>query len=167
MNYAVHDFDIMADVLGHPLPEEVTATALHCLGRPFEDLAIVACRYPGGAMGYTQVSWLTPKKVREFWLVGERRSAAIDTMNLELEVYDAGITPQYDDFGTFRLITRQGEVRRPPVEKAEPLRLELAHFIECARTHKEPVASGEVGLNAVRVAEAALESARKKRTVRL
>lgn len=166
-NYAVHDFDIMADLLASPLPEEVTAITHHVLGRPFEDLALVTLRFPGDVMGYCQVSWLPPKKIRDIWLVGEDRSALINTMDMEVEVYDAGIIPNYDDFGTFRLITRQGDLHHPHVERTEPLRQELGHFLECARTGREPVTSGEVGLNALRMADAALTSARDGRTVRL
>jgi predicted dehydrogenase len=106
-----------------------------------------------------------PKKIREFWLVGEKRSASIDTMNFEVEIFDAGIVPVYNDFGTFRLITKEGDSHKPSVKKQEPLKEQLIHFINCIENDLEPINSGEVGLRATKMAEAALLSAKLKKTV--
>jgi len=39
-----------------------------------------------------------------------------------------------------------------PIDKAEPLKVELESFIECVRTGKRPIVSGEEGLEALKVA---------------
>jgi predicted dehydrogenase len=38
------------------------------------------------------------------------------------------------------------------VEKDEPLKLEIAAFVECARQGKRPIVSGQEGAEAVRIA---------------
>jgi predicted dehydrogenase len=38
------------------------------------------------------------------------------------------------------------------VEKDEPLKLELAAFVDCVRTGRRPLVSGEEGLRALRLA---------------
>ena len=44
-------------------------------------------------------------------------------------------------------------VREPvPIEKAEPLKLELQSFVECVREHHAPVVSGEAARRALDVA---------------
>lgn len=167
-NYAVHDFDIMSFILGDCYPEEVTAITAHSLRRQqFEDVAVVAARFKDDVLGYSQVSWLPPMKGREFLVVGEKKSASIDTMNFKMDVFDCGITPNYDSFGDFRLITRQGAMATITFEKQEPLGLELKHFLECVRTGKTPVANGEVGVRILKILEACMKSEKQKCTVKL
>jgi predicted dehydrogenase len=51
------------------------------------------------------------------------------------------------DFGGKRI------VREPvPIEKEEPLKLELQHFVQCIRAHQTPVVSGESAKRALDVA---------------
>jgi len=167
LNYAVHDLDIMCDVLGKEYPVELTATTAHPLKREYEDLAIISAKFDDGTLGYCQVSWLIPKKIREFWLIGEKKSAHIDPINLELEIFEAGIVPKYEDFGTFKLITKESKSHKPKIEKKEPLKEEIKHFIDCVENKKKPIICGGVGLRTIKMAEAALLSAKEKRTVKL
>lgn len=164
LNYATHDLDIMCDVLGQE-PKEVTAVVTNSLGRDFEDHAIVIVKFSDGAVGYSQVGWLTPKKLREFWVVGEKRSAYIDPINCELEIFESGIVPEYTDFGTFRLITKEGGSYKPIFDKKEPLKEELKHFIDCIKTGKEPINNGEVGAQAVKLANLALCSSKERQSI--
>jgi UDP-N-acetylglucosamine 3-dehydrogenase len=167
INYAVHDLDIMCDVLNKKYPKEITAITTHPLNREYEDLAIVSARFEDGTLGYCQVSWLIPKKIREFWLIGEHKSAHIDPISFDLEIFDAGIIPQYEDFGGFKLITKEGPSNKPEIDKKEPLGEEIKHFIECIKENKKPVISGEVGLRTIKMVEAALISAKEKKTIYL
>jgi len=167
LNYAVHDFDIMCDILGEEYPTEISAVTTKCLGREFEDLAIIAAKFKNGTIGHTQVSWLIPRKIRDFWLVGEKKSASINTMDFEIEIFDAGIIPQYQDFGTFKLITKEGDSYKPFIKKNEPLKAEILHFIDCIKNNKELINSAEVGLRAVKMSEAALESAKQCKAIKL
>lgn len=165
-NYAVHDLDIMCDFLGRDFPDEISAVVTRSLGRKYEDLAVISARF-GDVFAYSQVSWLSPVKVRDFWIVGEKKSAFVDTMKLELSIYDSGVKPSYDSFGAFQLITRSGSVSKPEFRKWEPLKMELSHFLDCIKTGETPIASGEVGLRAVKMAEAALKSSEGGRGVSL
>lgn len=163
-NYAIHDLDIMCDVLDQE-PKEITAVVTNSLGREFEDHAIVLVKFSDGAVGYSQVGWLTPKKLREFWIVGEKRSACIDPVNFEVEIFESGIVPEYNDFGTFRLITKEGMSYKPEFDKTEPLKEELKHFIDCINLGKEPINNGKIGAQAVKLASLALVSSKEKRSI--
>lgn len=167
LNYAVHDLDIMCDILNEKYPKEITAITTHPLKREYEDLAIVSARFGNGTLGYCQVSWLIPKKIREFWLIGEKRSAHVDPINFELEIFEAGIVPKYEDFGAFKLITKEGQSSKPKLEKKEPLKEEIKHFIHCVENKERPIIDGEVGLRTIKMAEAAIKSAKEKRTIGL
>ncbi len=164
-NYATHDLDIMCDVLNEKMPEGITAMATHSLGRKYEDLGIIVAKFKNGIVGYSQVSWLPPKKIRDFWVIGEKVSAFVDTMNFELNIYHSGIVPQYDDFGAFQLITKSGDVETIKTDRVEPLKSELEHFIGCIESGEKPLNDGEVGLNAIKMIEAALISSQSNKTV--
>jgi len=167
LDYAVHDLDIMCDVLGEQYPLEITATKAHQLKRKHEDSAIISTRFGSGTLGYCQVSWLTPKKIREFWLIGEKKSAHIGPINSELEIFESGIKPKYGDSETFEPITKKGLSYKPKIDKKEPLKEELRHFIDCVENEKKPIIGGKVGIRTIKMAEAALLSAKKGRTVKL
>ena len=40
----------------------------------------------------------------------------------------------------------------PKIEKDEPLRIELKHFLECVKQGKEPLITGEDGLKTLEIA---------------
>ena len=166
-NYAVHDFDIMCDFLGQKYPVEMNAITTNSLGRKFEDFALASNRFSGGVLAYTQISWLCPSKIRDFWIVGEKKSAYVDTMKFELSIYDTGVVQKYNTFGDFQLITREGGVYKPPIEKYEPLKMELSHFIDCQEKNRKPISNGDVGLRTVKMAEAALLSAKLGKTLKI
>ncbi|MEM2963199.1 MAG: Gfo/Idh/MocA family oxidoreductase [Candidatus Anstonellales archaeon] len=164
-NYAVHDFDIMCNLFSSRFPDEVSTIMTHPLGRQnFEDFAIVSAVF-GESFAYSQVSWLTPIKMREIIVVGEKRSAVLDPLKFEVEVFEQGIYPEYDSFGKYRLIKHEGKKLTFKVDAKEPLRLELEHFLECAKTNSEPITNGQLGADIVKICEAAIEAGKRKKSI--
>lgn len=164
-DFAVHDFDLASFILGE-LPIKITAT-----GKPVitdnEDLAFVTLEFPSGALCHVIVSWLTPNKIREVWLIGEKKSAIFDDVAQDFSIYDKGIIPEYDSYGNFKFLTREGDMVKPRLPKSEPLSDELRSFLDCVKTRKTPLADGKAGLNAVKMVTAALESLRDEKAVEL
>ena len=60
---------------------------------------------------------------------------------------------------TLRIFDKEW-VRDAKIEKEEPLKLELAHFIDCIKHDKEPLISGQDGKHVLEVALTAGESSR-------
>ena len=87
-------------------------------------------------------------------MVGSRRMATFDDMELErkLTVYDKGFDQDAQGYGEY--ITRSGDIWHPRVENAEPLRVECGHFVDCVREGATPRSDGASGLRVVRVLEA-------------
>jgi predicted dehydrogenase len=79
--------------------------------------------------------------------------ATFDDMDLErkVTVYDKGFDQPAGSYGEY--ITRAGDIYSPRISNAEPLRLEVSHFVECVREGRTPVSDGESGLRVVRVLE--------------
>ena len=164
-DFAIHEFDTFSYLLGKN-PLDMTATGVKCPAEhEFEDAAFITMNYPEGVLGHIQVSWLTPVKVRELIAVGTKRTARINLVSNEIELFNCGIVPQYDAFGKFKLIKHEGGVTVKKVSEEEPLKLEIKHFLECVEKRKLPETDGRCGTNAVFLAEKALDSFKNKKTV--
>jgi predicted dehydrogenase len=128
-----------------------------------EDAVFAQLWYPDGIMVNLHVSWLSPRKVRDITIVGEKGMLTFDDMNLSepLRLYDKQVTDQrspgfIDTFASFRTSIREGDILIPRVTTNEPLRAECEHFLECVATGSRPLSDGWSGAAAVRVL-AALE----------
>jgi len=165
-DFAIHDIDAFCFLLDQPYPSEVMAAMGAFLGREYDDVAFITMRFHPNVVAHAHASWLSPRKIRDLLIVGSQRSAYGDFLTQELEVFNTGVVPEYDSFGTFKLITVEGETRKPWIPKEEPLKNELRHFLQCVRTRQRPISDGEVGLRSVELIEKVYESAKAGKAVR-
>jgi predicted dehydrogenase len=123
-----------------------------------EDVVFCFLRFPSGLAAHLHLSWLDPHKERRFTVVGSRRMATFDDMDLErkVTVYDKGFDEAVGSYGEY--ITRSGDIWSPRVPAVEPLRVECEHFVACVRDGRTPRSDGESGLRVVRVLEALQQS---------
>jgi predicted dehydrogenase len=140
--------------LGGELPLEVSARGESYVRDGVEDVVFAHLGFAGGLAAHVHVSWLDPRKERRLTVVGSRRMATFDDMEAErtLTVYDKGFDPDAALDGGY--VARSGEQRSPAISRREPLRIELEHFLECAREGVEPRTGGREGLGVVRVLDA-------------
>jgi predicted dehydrogenase len=111
------------------------------------------------------VSWLSPRKVRDITVVGDRGMLTFDDMNLmePLRFYDKVVTdartPGFvDTFASFRTSVREGDIVIPRVGAVEPLKAECDHFLDCIRNGTRPISDGRSGADAVRTLAAIQKS---------
>src|SRR3954453_3284411 len=116
-----------------------------------EDVVFALLRFNSGLLAHMHLSWLDPHKERRCTVVGSKRMATFDDMEIErkLTVYDKGFDEKYSSYGEY--IARSGDIYSPRVSNEEPLRMECLHFIECIREGTEPRTGAESGLRVVRV----------------
>jgi predicted dehydrogenase len=143
--------------MGSEFPKSVLAAQSKSYAQDTEETAIIFMDF-GRAKGYAFESWLMAPygKKRDLTVVGRERTAWVDYLAPhELHMLDKriavedGLPVGIEDDGR-RVI---------PVEDEQPLKEELRHFIACVESREVPLTDGTVGLRAVRMAEAALESA--------
>lgn len=151
-----HDFSILCYWLGE-LPVSVTALGRDCLGSGQPDVAFVTLEYASGVIAHAELSWLAPGKLRRTTIVGSRRMIVYDDTSTEpVRIFDAGVTVHAPEtFGEFRLMYRTGQIVSPPVPLQEPLRLELEDFVGAIVRGLPPRSGARLGLDVVRIAEAA------------
>jgi len=76
-----------------------------------------------------------------------------------VRIYDRGLElKQPENFGEYRMTYRSGDMVAPRIEPEEPLSLELEDFAHAIRTGEEPRSHARLGLEIVRVLEAAQQS---------
>jgi predicted dehydrogenase len=151
-----HDVSVVL-YLADEEPYEVEARGESYMRSGIEDVVFGFMRFPSGLAAHLHLSWLDPQKERRFTVVGSRRMATFDDMELErkVTVYDKGFDEDASSYGEH--ITRSGDIWSPRVGNREPLRLECEHFVDCVREGRTPRSDGEAGLQVVRVLEALQE----------
>ena len=161
---APHDISILLHLLDER-PISVSCQGSSHVTRGIEDVTMMSLTFAKNRCAFIHNSWLDPKKVRQMTVVGSKRMIVYDdTEPLEkLKVYDARVEvpPHYDTFAEFTYSYHYGDVYVPYIKQDEPLKLECQHFLECIRGKCAPIAGGRLGLEVVRILEAAAESLRQ------
>jgi predicted dehydrogenase len=147
-----HDVSVVLRLAGEE-PSECSAVGESYMRPGVEDVVFCYLRFPSGLAAHLHLSWLDPHKERRFTVVGSRKMATFDDMEVErkLTVYDKGFDEDFSSYGEY--IARSGDVWSPRVPNDEPLRIECAHFVERVRDGGRPRSDGESGLRVVRVLE--------------
>ncbi len=147
-----HDVSVVLYLAGEE-PTEVTAHGESYVRPGVQDVVFCFLRFPSGLVAHLHLSWLDPHKERRFTVVGSRRMATFDDMELErkLTIYDKGFDEDARSYGEY--ITRSGDIFSPQVPNLEPLRVECEHFVACARTGQTPLSDGADGVRVVSVLE--------------
>ncbi len=158
---APHDISILVDVLGQ-VPTTVSAVGSACLNPKVHDVAYVTLGFPSGVSAHIRLSWLDPMKTRKLTVVGSEKMIVYDDVALseKVKVYDHRVDamPRTDSFGEFQFDYHHGDVVSPNINFQEPLKLEVAEFVECVLKGRKPKTDGASGVRVVKVIEAAQES---------
>ncbi len=147
-----HDVSVVLALIGEE-PVECEAHGSSYVREGIEDVVFCYLRFGSGAVAHLHLSWLDPHKERRITVVGSKRMATFDDMQIEgkLTVYDKGFDEDTRSWGEY--IARSGDIYFPRIPSLEPLRLECEHFIECVRTGQTPRSDGHSGLRVVGVLE--------------
>lgn len=156
---APHDFSILLYWL-REAPTHVTALSRGCIIPGTPDVAFVNLEYGSGVIAHAELAWLAPSKLRRTTVVGSRKMIVYDDTSIEpVRVFDSGVTLRDPGtFGEYRLSYRTGDIVSPRVDVSEPLSLELDDFCRAVRTGALPRASADLGVDVVRMIDAAERS---------
>ena len=156
---APHDFSILLYWLGET-PTHVTTLSRGCIIPGTPDVAFINLEYASGVIAHAELAWLAPSKLRRTTVVGSNKMVVYDdTSNEPVRVFDSGVTLRDPgSFGEYRLSYRTGDIVSPRVDVAEPLSRELDDFCRAIRTGSQPRSSAQLGLEVVRMIEAAERS---------
>jgi len=147
-----HDVSVALALIGEE-PDQISAHGEAYMNLGVEDVVFGYLRFPSGVATHLHLSWLDPHKQRRITVVGSKRMATFDDMNIEgkLTVYDKGFDENYESYGEY--LTRSGDITMPQISNEEPLRIECRHFIDCIVDGSTPRTDAASGLRTVRVLE--------------
>jgi predicted dehydrogenase len=158
-----HDISIF-DFLLDDLPEEVSCLGSCKLDSKNEDTTYSTFKYKGGILAHAHASWLNPRKVRQITVIGSKKMALWDDLNLDhpITIYDSsiGLDQSYysDSFASHRLSYNRGNVVLPSIPTNEPLLEEIRHFINVIKGKVMNRSSGTYGTEVVKTLQVADQS---------
>lgn len=166
IDLATHDLNIMEYLTNSQIKSLFAETERRIHAR-YEDLVSGVMRFRNGVIGVLDINWLTPTKIRELAIVGERGMFLVNYLSQDLYFYENNLASGNWE----RLVAiggvREGQVVKYQVKRVEPLKAELQSFVEAVENNTPPVISGAEGLRAVFLAHKLIESGREHRLIEL
>ena len=154
-SFAPHDISMILALIGQE-PETVTALGHNYLHKAIADVTTTHMTFATGQAAHIHVSWLHPFKEQRLVVVGGKGMAVFDDRldwAEKVQVYPHGIT-----WRDGMPHPEKADSVPVPLDKAEPLRLECEHFLECIAAARTPRTDGEEGLRVLKVLDAAQRS---------
>ncbi len=145
---AIHDIDILRFLFEED-PSTVYAKVGRLKHKQFEDYAHIMLTFKEEKTAFIEANWLTPQKVRRLIVTGSKAILSLDYITQKVT------------------IEKFGETIIPSHQWKEPLKLELQDFVNSILNNSEPLVTGEDGLKALIIAEAAYRSSEKERAVKI
>jgi len=153
-SFAPHDISALLMLLEDE-PIRVTSFGGDYLTAGIYDTTMTSLEFQNGVKGHIFVSWLHPFKEQKLVVVGSRGMAVFDDVSQE-KLFFYPHTIAWKD-GRIP-VAQKADHQVIPFDRAEPLKEELRHFIECINGRKRPRTDGEEGLRVLKVLEAAEQS---------
>jgi predicted dehydrogenase len=165
IDLAPHDIDLMRFLTGME-PIRVFCETERRIHTESEDLLLGLLRFPDGVTGALEINWLTPTKVREVIVLGERGMFRVDDLTQDLYFYENAEVGQniWPAMQTLKGVS-EGSMTRFAVQRYEPLKAELQAFVSALESGAPIPISGEDGLAALRLALALVESGRSHQVI--
>jgi predicted dehydrogenase len=136
LDIMIHDIDIILGLVNSPL-ERIDAVGINVLTH-FEDIANARLTFKNGCVANLTASRVSDETMRKIRIFQENTYISLDYKNAEACVYRKA----------FLKITKENL----PIEKEQPLQKELQAFIDCVNGHIQPLVSGAVAREALKVA---------------
>lgn len=163
IDLATHDLDILRWIVGTEVVriQAETAQQIHTA---HEDLLVGLLRFEDGEIGLLNINWLTPTKIRELSVTGERGMFVADYLRQTLTFHEnTAADAHWESFGQLQGVV-EGNTTSIRIEGGEPLVAELAAFAAAVRDGTPPIVSGEDGLAALRLARAVVAAGERGAT---
>jgi predicted dehydrogenase len=160
LDLMIHDLDIVLSLVASPV-REVRAVGLPVLSNKV-DIANVRVEFENGCVANFTASRVSTERVRKLRFFQPHQYLSLDFARQDLLMIDVTAAAGMDP-GQLAAIAQQAQMAgqhpsaglsltKVPVEPGEPLRLEIASFLNAVRTRTTPVISGEDGRAALALA---------------
>jgi UDP-N-acetylglucosamine 3-dehydrogenase len=157
IDLATHDVDIMRFLSGSDVNRVFAETARQ-IHTEHEDLVSGLLRFTDGSIGVLDINWLTPTKIRELMITGERGMFHVNYLTQDLYFYENNyVKSDWDTISNISGVS-EGDMIRLRIDKAEPLKVELDRFIRAVRGEEVEIMPGADGLAALEIVHKIVEA---------
>jgi predicted dehydrogenase len=136
MDLMIHDIDIILGLVKAPV-KDIHAVGINVMTDK-EDIANVRLEFANGCVCNVTASRVSTEVSRKIRIFNKSGYISLDYAKQEANMF------WKDETGIHQ--------RNLPIEKEEPLKKELEHFIDCVRDNKQPIVSGREGKDALKLA---------------
>ena len=165
LDLMIHDLDVVLAFVKSPVTS-VDAVGIPVLSKS-EDIANARLRFANGCVANLTVSRVSPERMRKIRVFSGGAMTSYISLDYRAQegfIYRIAEDGEQESSLFKKLIAARHStivsefggkriVREPvPIAKEEPLKLELQHFVECVRSQREPVVSGESAKRALDLA---------------
>jgi len=164
LDLMIHDIGIVLALVKSPIAR-IDSIGINVLSRT-EDIANARIQFENGCVANLSASRMSLKKAREIRIFQDNAYLSLDFMN------QSGHLVRKSDIIAYGLKMKVGLVKagdtssvpvhQIPIEKGEPLALELAHFVESVARSRQPKVGAALGRSALEVAIAITDQIRRK-----
>ncbi len=147
---AVHDLDVMR-YLADSEAQSIFSVCGALKRNNLEDHASVLIEFDNGITGVSEVSWITPMKVRQITLSCTEAFVMIDYTNQEIDVYKS----IFGDINFHNLSNIEMEIKKESIkiDREEPLKIEIIDFLSAITKSRSPLVTVLDGVAVVDMAE--------------
>jgi predicted dehydrogenase len=157
LDLMIHDLDIVLSLVASPV-REVRAVGLPVLSNKV-DIANVRLEFENGCVANFTASRVSTERVRKLRFFQPHQYLSLDFARQDLLMIDVTAAAGMNSAQLAALAQMAGQhpsaglsLKKISVEQGEPLRLEIASFLDAVRTRATPVVSGQDGRAALALA---------------
>jgi predicted dehydrogenase len=167
LDLATHDLDIMRYLTGSEVVRAY-GEVMREVHTTNEDLFNGLVRFADNTLGLLEINWLTPTKIRELYVTGERGMFRADYLTQDLYFFEnaEAHTGEWPALNVLRGVS-EGTMTRYAIHKKEPLRAEVEAFLAAVHGDRSRLVDGQDGWIALQLALELLDSARTNRVKEL
>ena len=152
LDLMIHDIDVALSLLGADVADISAAAAEN------GQYATTTLEFEDGTIGTLTASRVTQQKVRTLSITARDCQVNVDYLDRSIRIHRHSLPEWVERDGGVQY-RHESIIEEPSVENGEPLKKELASFIEAVRSGTDPVVTGEDGLRALRIARRVDEAA--------
>jgi len=162
LDLMIHDIGIVLALVKSPIAK-IDSVGINVLSKT-EDIANARIQFENGCVANLSASRMSLQKSREIRIFQDNAYLSLDFMNQKGHLVRKRDIIAYGLKMKIGLVkagdTSSVPVREIPIEKGEPLALELAHFVESVAQARQPKVGAALGKSALEVAIAITEQIR-------
>lgn len=140
----VHDIAVLLYLVGSA-PHEIQYSGHSGVQEQIQDDAYVHMTFESGTKAHLHSSWIWPENSRCIRIIGSKGMLVYDEMKQTVTLHKKRIGEELENIDEGEETLFEGS--------AQPLRLEMEHFVHCIKTRETPISDGLSGLAVIRVLE--------------